>query len=425
VFATAELLTRPDIRVDILDRLPTPFGLVRYGVAPDHLKIKSVMSTLSTVLSDPRVRFHGNVEYGADVTLADLRAVGDAVVFATGAPMANRLGIPGEDLPGSYAAADLVPWYNGHPVDGRPWAGSAPEVAVIGGGNVALDVARVLLKGGAGLGATDIPDAVARALDAHPVTDVHLVIRRGVADVKFTPVELLEFERLDLDILVDPADTVLTDSEREHARTQRVVRQRVAVFSRWAERPRRGAPRRLHVHFRRSPIEIVGVERVRGIRLRVDDPGLESQLLPVGAVIAAVGYRSGPLPGVALDPSAGTAAHVSGRVKPGVYVAGWLKRGPSGVIGSNKQCAVDSVRALFADLDAGALRPAAEPGGLANLFCARGRAVVGWAGWQRIDEAERALGTGAGRTRTKITERARLVRIGTGPGPDSEGGQSR
>ena len=415
LFATAELLTRPGVQVDVLDRLPTPFGLVRYGVAPDHLKIKSVTTTLSTVFGDPRVRFYGNVEYGVDVTLTELRAVSDAVLLATGAQVANRLGIPGEDLPGSFAAAELVSWYNGHPVDGRPWTGLASAVAVIGGGNVALDVARVLLKGGAGLHGTDIPDEVSDGLDAHPVTDVHLVIRRGVANVKFTPAELLELGHLDVDILVDPADMVLDDAEAERVRTERLVGQRVTMFSGWAERPVRGAAKRLHFHFRSGPAEILGGDRVRGLRLR----GV-AEVLPVEAVVAAVGYRGRPLPDVVFDPGSGTVPHTKGRVEDGVYVAGWLKRGPSGVIGSNKQDAVESVRSLFADLDADVLPSAAHPDGLSALLAARGKDVVGWEGWQFIDAAEIALGSRAGVARTKITDRDRLVRIGIGAATELE-----
>ncbi|MFI5490497.1 FAD-dependent oxidoreductase [Micromonospora echinaurantiaca] len=412
VFATAELLTRPDVEVDVVDRLPTPFGLVRYGVAPDHLKIKSMTTALTRILADPRVRFYGNVEYGTDLTLDDLKRTSDAVVLATGAPLARRLGIPGEDLPGNWTAADLVSWYNGHPVDGVPWTGDATAVAVVGAGNVALDIARVLLKGGVGLGGTDIPEPVAAALDARPVTDVHLVIRRGVADVKFSPAELLELDKLDLDILVDPTDVVLDDSDRARASEDRVIGQRVDVFHRWSQRAATAAPRRLHVHFRRSPTEILGEGRVAAIRLR-DNASEATEDLPVSAVVAAVGYRTCSLPGVSADP-AGATVHTTGRVEPGLYVAGWLKRGPSGVIGTNKQCAIESVRSLWADLDAGLVPSTTHPGRLSALIAARRCDAVDWAGWKRIEAAEIALGASSGRARTKITDLASLVRIGAG-----------
>ena len=407
VFATAELLTRPGVEVDVLDRSHTPFGLVRYGVAPDHLKIKTVSTALSRVLADERVRFHGGVELGRDISLDELRRLSDAVVLATGARDSRRLGIPGEDRPRSFTAADLVPWYNGHPLDGVRWSTASPSVAVVGAGNVALDVSRILLKGGAGLANTDLPDSVAAVLDARPVTDVHLVIRRGVGDVRFSPAELLEFDHLDVDVLVDPAELDLGPADRARATDDRLVAQRIAMFTRWAEAGPVGAGRRLHVHFHRSPTEIRGGDGVEAIRLRDNRSGRIEEL-SVGAVVTAIGYHAAAPAG--LPTTGGLVHHDAGRVAPGLYVAGWLKRGPSGVIGTNKACAVESVRALWADVDSAAITVGA--GGPADLVRSRLPEAVDWTGWTRIDAAEIALGATTGRARTKITNHAELARLG-------------
>ncbi|MEV1294974.1 FAD-dependent oxidoreductase [Pseudonocardia sp. NPDC049635] len=400
LFATAELRRRrPDVPVDVLDRLPTPFGLVRYGVAPDHHRIKSVTATLAAVFADERVRFLGNVGLGSDVTVAELRRSYDAVVVATGSGAARDLGIPGEGLPGSITAADLVAWYNGHP-DAVPvlsWPRPA-TVAVVGAGNVALDVARVLLKSGTGLDDTDIPDPVRAGLDAHPVHAVHVVARRGHHDVRFSLGELLAFDDLPGVVpVVDPAG-LTDDPPPGHA-----ARARHAVFRRWAENSPGPGDRVLRFHVHRSPVAVLGSTRVTGIRLADPTTGTAS-VLDVDAVVRAIGYRGTPIPGLPFDPERATVPHESGRVEPGLYVTGWLKRGPSGVIGTNKACAVESVGSLLDDLDD---LPAAAPSARKALTAAH--EVVDWAGWTRIDRAEIALGRRRGRARTKITDTAELL----------------
>lgn len=414
IFAAAELTKRPDVQVDVFDRLPTPFGLVRYGVAPDHLTIKRVTAALTKTLTHDQVRFVGNVTVGTDVDLDRLRGAYDRVLVATGAPHARELGIPGEDLPGVYSAADLVSWYNGHPLGGRAFTTDTDSLAVVGAGNVSLDVARVLLKGGSGLGETDVPDPVLAALDRRPVRDVHIVVRRSVADVKFSPPELADFERIDdLDLVVDPAQLVLGASELARYESDRTVAARVEVFRSWAARPRTGAGRRLHVHFLRSPVEVIGSRSVEGLRLQVNETGLmasgRSETIPVGAVVRSVGYRAAPLPGLPFDATEGRVPHADGYVGDRTHVVGWIKRGPSGVIGTNKACAIDSVRVLLASLDVDPVH--VDPDERAALLADLADREVTWPGWVAIDHAERSLGEASGRSRTKITDAAEMVVI--------------
>ncbi|MER5670290.1 FAD-dependent oxidoreductase [Pseudonocardia alni] len=395
VFVTAALLERPDVRVDVYDRSPTPFGLVRYGVAPDHLKIKSVRRTLSRTLGDPRVSFLGNVEIGRDVSLAALRGAYSAVVLAVGAPEVNALGIPGDDLAGHVGAGRLVDWYNGRPGATRPDGERRGRVAVIGGGNVALDVARVLLHGREGLAHTDVPEHVLADLDAEPTTDVHLLVRRGPLDTRFTPAELAAFEKLpDLDLVVDPSCLPAAPPVDDAAAAARL-----AILARWSGRPHGGARRRLTVRFHSPPVALTGDDRVAAVQL----PGGER--LGVDLVVSAVGFRGRPLDDCPFDPATGTIPHRAGRVDSGLYVTGWIKRGPTGVIGANKACALETAATLLADV------PPEDTGPVPSVHA--GRPVVSWPGWLAIDRAEAALGERHGRARTTIHELSRLVRIGT------------
>ncbi|MFD0885138.1 FAD-dependent oxidoreductase, partial [Streptosporangium algeriense] len=354
---TAEALTRQTpgaVEVDVLERLPTPYGLVRYGVAPDHTSIRSIADYLRRVLELPNVRFLGGVELGRDVSVADLLACYDAVVYCTGAPVDRRMGVPGEDLPGSAAATDFVNWYCGHPeVSADRFTLDSPEVAVVGVGNVAVDVVRVLAKSARELRATDVPEEVLTRLAASRVRVIHMIGRRGPEHAKFTLKELRELGELtNADVRVRPEE-----SAADLSRASRQVRGNVEVLRGWAARAPLGRPRLLEVRFWMRPVEIVGRDRVEGLRLertRPSEDGIvgtgEFETLPVGMVLRSVGYRSLPLPGVPFSERTSTVPNEAGRVRDREYVAGWLKRGPTGVIGTNKSDAAETVRTLLSDL---------------------------------------------------------------------------
>lgn len=427
----AEALLRADppvdVEVDVIDALPTPFGLVRYGVAPDHFKIKSVARTLTKIMEDPRVRFLGNVAFGDDLSLDDLRTYYDATVFATGSPHDRRLGVPGEDLPGSHAAADFVAWYSGHPQYAPAFPLGARSVAVIGAGNVALDVARVLALGADGLAHTDVPDAALAALGAHPVADVHIIARRGPAQAKFTLVELREMAELPgTDVVVHADELEVDDAGEQAMAARRPIRSMVELFRTWAERPLTGAPRRVHFRFLHRPVEIVGPDTVTAVRLErshLDGTGNavgtgEVETLPAQMVIRSIGYRGSPLPGLPFDDGAATVPNDAGRVLdgagaplPGVYVAGWIKRGPTGVIGTNRSDATETVRSLLADAADGRVPAAPEPAPDAVTAALRegGTHVVTWDGWGHIDAYERELGEVLGRDRAKTPDLAAML----------------
>jgi ferredoxin/flavodoxin---NADP+ reductase len=426
------------VRVDVIDRLPTPYGLVRYGVAPDHKSIKSIAEYLRRVLEHDGVNFVGGVHLGTDVTRDDLLACYDAVVYATGAMRDRKLGIPGEDLPGSFAATDFVNWYCGHPdIDPAAFSLDAESVAVIGVGNVAVDVARILVRNPAELRETDVSQPVLDALAASKVREVHMIGRRGPAQAKFTTKELRELGELDgVDVVVGPGEADLdafdpTGASAQLATTDRHVRGNYAVISDWAARAPVGAARRLTVRFWLRPVEIQGPERVSGLtleRTRLDDQGRvtgtgELETLPVQLVLRSVGYQSVPLPGVPFDERNYIVPNAEGRVLgpdgqplPGEYVAGWLKRGPTGVIGTNKSDAAQTVRALLADLAggpgpqdvqlprAGLLRfpePPAEAAAassrLGQALADRGIRPVSYADWLKIETAEKELAAALGR----------------------------
>jgi ferredoxin--NADP+ reductase len=442
------------IRVDVLDRLPTPYGLVRYGVAPDHKSIKSIAEYLRGVLEHDGVRFLGGIHLGDDVTREDLLASYDAVVYATGAMRDRRLGIPGEDLPGSFAATDFVNWYCGHPdVEPGAFTLDAESVAVIGVGNVAVDVARILARDPRELRETDVSQPVLDALMASKVREVHMIGRRGPAQAKFTTKELRELGELDgVDIVVGAGEADLdafdpTGESARLAQADRHVRGNYKVISDWAARGPAAGGRRLTIRFWLRPVEILGPERVSGLtleRTRLDANGAftgtgEYETLAAQMVLRSVGYQSVPLAGVPFDERSSTVPNAEGRVLgpdgaplPGEYVAGWLKRGPTGVIGTNKSDAAQTVRSLLADLAggpgpgdvplprAGLLPyPEAAPGSggpaagsaFGELLAARGIRPVSYADWLRIEQAEAALGESLGRGgRVKLPSRAELNR---------------
>ncbi|HTT50607.1 MAG TPA: FAD-dependent oxidoreductase [Streptosporangiaceae bacterium] len=430
---TAALTPPRAVRVDVLDRLPTPYGLVRYGVAPDHPSIRSIADYLRNVLEHSDVRFLGGVHLGDDVTREDLLASYDAVVYATGAMRDRRMGIPGEDLPGSYAATDFVNWYCGHPdSEAGAFTLDAESVAVVGVGNVAVDVARILVRDPAELRRTDIPQSVLEALMASKVREVHMIGRRGPAQAKFTTKELRELGELaGVDIVVHPDELDLDGSDptgqsAQLAGRDRRVRGNLAVIQDWASRaPGAGAERRLAIRFWLRPVAIEGTERLSGLtaeRTRLDEQGRvtgtgQVETIPAQMVFRSVGYQSVPLPGVPFDERSYTVPNAEGRVLgpdgaplPGEYVAGWLKRGPTGVVGTNKSDAAGTVRSLLADLTgegSAAARPSRTPFG--DVLVARGVRPVSYLDWLRVEQAEAELGGSLGRgERVKIGDRAAI-----------------
>ncbi|MFF8816873.1 FAD-dependent oxidoreductase [Leucobacter sp. NPDC015123] len=412
------------VRIDLFEKLPAPYGLVRYGVSPDHPRIKKIQDALHDVLENPRIRLICNVEVGADVTIEELREAYDAVVISTGADRDVDLRVPGADLPGSFGGADFVAWYDGHPDAPQDWQLSAESVAVIGAGNVALDVARMIITHPRQLEQTDIPGHVEAAFRQNPVRDLHLLIRRGPADVRFSPMELRELgARDDVDVIVDPADMELDEhAERMVAQfnQRRII---VKTLTEWAHQDpaTRTASRRVHLHFYQQPARILGTDRVTSIemeRTRPDELGRisgtgEMVRHNVGAVYRTIGYRSTPVPGVPFDDATGTIPDDAGRILgtdgvpiPRLYATGWIRRGPVGLIGSTKSDAAEAIDSLIADLSQ---RPRTTPVGAADALVARLTDAVGWDGWLRIDEAEKRLGAERGRERTKIVNRDELL----------------
>jgi ferredoxin--NADP+ reductase len=421
LYSAAALTDVDDVFVDVIDRLPTPFGLVRYGVAPDHLKIKSVAATLRRILDRDQVRFLGNVHFGPDVTLAELHAHYDAVVLATGAALDRRLGIPGEDLPGSFSATEFVAWYSGHPdSEVERFSLSARAAAVIGVGNVAVDVIRILAKSADELRSTDMPDHVLDVLAASHLEDLYLIGRRGPAYAKFTTNELRELGELaNADVVVDPDDLVIDDAAQELLDTSPAVRRNLDVLREWSVREPRGRPRRIHLRFGVSPVAVVGEDQVEAIRLSSTGAGptasTEQQRLPIQLLLRAIGYRGAPSPDLPFDRELGVIPNAAGRImrdgatSPREYVAGWIKRGPTGVIGTNKSDAAETVRQLLEDASSWDDGPSRDPEAIIALLRGRGVEVVDKAGWDSIDRHEMELGVARSAERVKIAERHQLL----------------
>ncbi len=409
----------------MLDRLPTPWGLVRLGVAPDHPNIKAVSRVFEKTAAKPGFRFFGNVEVGRDVSHEDLAARYNAVIYAVGAQTDRRLGIPGEDLPGSWPATAFVAWYNAHPdFHGLPFDLSTERAVVIGNGNVAVDVARMLALTEDELGATDTADAAIESIVGSGVKEVLVLGRRGPAQAAFTTPELIELGELaGADIIVDPAEIQLDPaSEAALADDSAIARRNVEVLREYAERTPVGHARAVRLRFCVSPIAILGDERVEAVEVARNelvhdaDGGIravatgERELIPCGLVLRSVGYAGIPIEGVPFDESRATIANRDGRVLDasgelvaGVYCAGWIKRGPSGVIGTNKKDATETVGLLLEDARSGLL-PAVDTdaGSLDELLAERGVTFVAYSGWEAIDAHERALGEPNGRPRVKL-----------------------
>lgn len=411
--------------VDVLDKLPVPFGLVRYGVAPDHLSIRSVRDTLDAVLDRPNVRFVGNVEVGLDMSVSDLHRFYDAIIWTYGASADRRLLIPGEELPGSVAATDLVAWYTGHPDAHRAvfddLVSTSHAAVVIGVGNVAIDVARILAKTPVELQHTDMPQHVLEALAASSITDIHVLGRRGAAQASFTTKELRELGELaDADVVVAESDLTLDDASNELIANDKAVARNVAVLTEWAAREPQGKPRRIFLHFLARPVAIEGTRRVEQViveRTELDGKGQATGTgttftIKADLVVRSVGYRGTPLGEVPFDDKAAIVVSEDGRVREREYVAGWIKRGPTGIIGTNKKCAVSTVASLIEDAMSGVHPRALEPTheDVDSFLRARGIASVTSSGWRSIDAAERELGRSLGRDRTTIHDRDDLLR---------------
>ena len=430
-YAADQIIKDPDThaQVDLFDRLPTPYGLVRGGVAPDHPKIKSVTRVYERTAAKEGFRFFGNVEVGRDLHVEDFERHYHAILYTFGAEADRELGIPGEDLPGSYAATAFVGWYNAHPdyADRDFKLDQAKRAVVIGNGNVALDVARMLALDGAELRRTDIADHAIEMLEASAIEEIVVLGRRGPAQAAFTNPEVKELGELEeADVIVDPSDVELDPASRawiESDEADKTARVNVEIVQEYASRERSGKPKRIVLRFLASPIEIQGGEKVENIvigrnelvdqdgTLKARDTG-EREVLPCDLVLRSVGYTGVPLRGVPFDERRGTILNEQGRVlethggehRAGHYTAGWIKRGPSGVIGTNKKCATETVENLFEDVAAGRLLDpeSPDPNSIEALLNERDAHHVSFSGWEKIDAAEVGRGEPHGRPRVKF-----------------------
>jgi ferredoxin--NADP+ reductase len=417
----------PTVAVDVLDRLPTPWGLVRLGVAPDHENIKAVSRAFEKTAARAGFRFFGNVEVGSTVTHEELLEIYDVLVYTVGAQTDRRLNIPGEDLPGSWAATEFVAWYNGHPdFQDRSFALAHERAVVIGNGNVAIDVARMLALTAEELAPTDTVDDAIDAIVGAGIEEIVMLGRRGPVQAAFTPPELKELGELaGADVVVDPRDLELDSaSERELEADRERARRNFELLKEFSERPPDGKPRRIVLRFRVSPVAILGDGKVEAIQVvrnelveedgrLVARPTGELETIDCGLVFRSVGYKGLPLPGVPFDERSGTMPNDRGRVLGAdrTYAAGWIKRGPSGVIGTNKKDATETVEQLLADARAAKLS-APAPRDLAELLVEKDAQFVEYDGWQAIDAAERAAGEPRGRPRVKLTAWERLLATG-------------
>ncbi|MFL0410807.1 FAD-dependent oxidoreductase [Microbacterium paludicola] len=427
-----------DVSIDLFEHLPAPYGLVRYGVAPDHPRIKGVIGALREVLDRGDIRLFGNVRFGEDITLDDLKHHYNAVIFATGAVRDADLDIPGIDAEGSYGAADFVSWFDGHPDVPRTWPLTAPSVGVIGNGNVALDISRILAKHAIDLLPTEVPPNVYEILDASPVTDVHVFGRRGPAQVKFTPLELRELGELrDVDMVVYDEDFDYDEASKAAIETNKQVKVIDRVLQSWRQRESANnaggtASRRLHLHFWAKPVEVKKDEhgRVAALvyeRTRPDGQGGvvgtgELREVPMGQLYRAVGYFGSPLPGVPFDERHGVIPNHEGQVLspdsneriPGMYATGWIKRGPVGLIGHTKSDAMETIQHLLNGQ--GSWWQPADPSeeAIPALLASRGVAWTDLEGWHRLDEHEIALGAPEGRARVKVVPRDEMIKVSRG-----------
>ncbi|NDK88142.1 FAD-dependent oxidoreductase [Gordonia desulfuricans] len=416
------------VSIDLYERMPAPFGLIRYGVAPDHPRIKGIITALHKVLDKPQVRLLGNIDYGTDITLAELKSLYDAVIFSTGATDDRALTIPGVDLERSYGAGQFVAWYDGHPDFSRTWPLEEEKVAVIGVGNVALDVARVLAKTGDELLPTEIPDNVYQGLKANKAIEVHVFGRRGPAQAKFTPLELKELDHSpNIEVVVNPEDIEYDEGSAVARRSSKITDQVATIIENYAIRePKQGAIHKLFLHFFENPTEILGEDgKVVGLRTERTELDGTGNVKPTGkttdwdvtAVYRAVGYLSDNLPEIPFDNQAGVIPNEAGRVFDegahitGLYTTGWVKRGPVGLIGHTKGDANETVECIIEDMTNGALNVPADPSEDAVIALLESKSVpfTTWDGWYRLDEHERSLGAAQGRERVKVVEREDML----------------
>jgi ferredoxin/flavodoxin---NADP+ reductase len=417
-----------DVSIDLFDLLPAPYGLVRYGVAPDHPRIKGIIRALYEVLDRGDIRFFGNVEYGKDITLDDLKTHYNAVIFSTGAVKDANLNIPGIDLEGSFGAAAFVNWYDAHPDFERSWDLSAKEIAVLGNGNVALDVARVLSKPAEAMLSTDIPDNVYQGLRASQATDVHVFGRRGPAQVKFSPLELREAVHIEgVDTIVYDEDFQYDEGSQKAIDSNNQTRVMVKTLEELRSNEITGAKRRLHLHFFSAPVEILEEDgKVAGIKIERTEldgtgnvkPTGEFREFPIQAVYRAVGYFGSELSEVPFDEKAGVIPNDKGRVLDsdgkhihGVYATGWIKRGPVGLIGHTKSDAIETIAQIIEDKNNWWQPASPSEDSITDLLTSRKIEFVGWPEWLRIDAEEKRLGEAQERERIKLVEREDFLTV--------------
>ncbi|HET7516651.1 MAG TPA: FAD-dependent oxidoreductase [Actinomycetes bacterium] len=438
LYATEALVKKPDLvtEVDVFERFPTPFGLVRDGVAPDHQSIKAVARVLEPVLADPRVRLFGNVTYGVDLHHRDLKRHYDQILYAVGAQADRRMSIPGEDLPNSHPAIAFVGWYNGHP-DYRdlPVDLAGERVVVVGNGNVAMDVARILATAPEELATTDIADHALATLRASRVREVVVLGRRGAAQASFTTPELKELGKLDgVDVAVDPANIELDPASRTVVEEDRTARANLKILREYAARDHGDGQRRVVLRFLASPAELVGHRgRITGLRVERNElvvdayGGLRSKgtgqfdLIETGLVVRSIGYRTVPIEGVPFDPATSTVSNIAGQIVhpstgeavAGEYVVGWAKRGPTGRIGNNKADAISTVEVMVADLPdlKGVRDDQRDPSRIEAVLRRRGIDYTTYQGWRILDGHELALGASQGRPRVKVCSVPEMLEI--------------
>lgn len=440
VYASDALMkSSTDVEVDLFEKMPAPFGLIRYGVAPDHPRIKGIIMALHRVMEKPELRLFSNVEFGKDITLDELKEHYDAVIFATGAVGDRALPTPGADLPEHFGAGEFVGFYDGNPLFERTWDLSAESVAVVGVGNVALDVSRILAKTGEELHVTEIPDNVYEVLKTNKAKEVHVFGRRGPAQAKFTPLELKELDYSpNVEVVVDPRDIDYDSASEIMRRNSKITDQVCTILENYAIREPKNAPHKLYIHFFESPVEILseegadGQQHVTGLRTqRMEYDGAgglrptgETTDWKVGAVYSAVGYRSDALPGIPFDNVKNVISNVGGRVIEsdntedeaaeaitGLYTTGWVRRGPVGLIGNTKGDANEAVANLLADAAEGKKFNPSKPelSAVNELLESKGIDYLDWEGWHKLDAAERTAGEAEGRERKKYVEWDEMV----------------